>query len=272
MHRSDEEEPYMDLMLAGKVAMVSGSSRGIGFHIARDLAVEGCNVVINGRDADRLVEAKTAIAGAIVDACQECRVAAVVGDVTQPHVARAFLDTALDTFGQVDILVNNVGGSNPKSLVETTDEDWEEAFAFNLLHAVRLSRMVVPEMVKVGGGAILNVASIAGRESGSAMTYNAAKAALISFSKALAQQVARDNIRANSIAPGSIYFPGGVWERRMAESPDRLEGFVQANMPLGRFGRPEEISAVATFMVSPRASLVNGACWNVDGGQSRSNI
>jgi 3-oxoacyl-[acyl-carrier protein] reductase len=257
----------MDLMLEGKVAMVSGSSKGIGYHIAKALAAEGCHVAINGRNEDSLEEARAAI-----EQQGGGQVVAYAGDVTQPGAAEAFVSTALEAFGQVDILVNNVGGSTPKSLVETTDEDWQMAFEFNLFHAVRLSRLAIPEMKKVGGGAILNVSSIAGRESGSAMTYNASKSALISFSKALAQQLGQDNIRVNSIAPGSIFFPGGVWERRMAAAPDRLEGFVKGNMPLGRFGRPEEIAAVATFMVSPRASLVHGACWNVDGCQSRSNI
>ncbi len=104
------------------------------------------------------------------------------------------------------------------------------------------------------------------------MTYNASKASMISFSKALAQQVAKDGIRVNSLAPGSVLFPGGVWERRIAEAPDGLKSWIASAMPLGRMGRPEEISAVAMFMVSPRASLVHGACWNVDGCQSRSNI
>jgi 3-oxoacyl-[acyl-carrier protein] reductase len=257
----------MDLMLGDKVALVSGSSKGIGYHIAKGLLTEGCDVVINGRDEDSLAKASV-----MIDEQETGRVAAFHGDVTQAGAAEGFVETALDAFGRVDILVNNVGGSNPKSLLETTDADWQEAFEFNLLHAVRLSRRAIPEMIRVGGGAILNIASIAGRESGSAMTYNATKAALISFSKALAQQTARDNIRVNSLAPGSIYFPGGVWERRMADSPDRLQGFVDANMPYGRFGRAEEIAAVAVFMVSPRASLVHGACWNVDGCQSRSNI
>ncbi|MFP6888513.1 MAG: SDR family oxidoreductase, partial [Nitrospinota bacterium] len=172
----------------------------------------------------------------------------------------------------VDILVNNVGGSDPKTLLETTDEDWVIAFEFNLYNAVRLSRLAIPEMKKRGGGSILNISSIAGRESGSAMTYNASKAAMISFSKALSQQVAKDNIRVNSLCPGSVLFPGGVWERRIAASPDGLKGWVESAMPFGRFGRPEEISTVATFMVSPRATLVHGACWTVDGSQSRSNI
>jgi 3-oxoacyl-[acyl-carrier protein] reductase len=257
----------MDLMLAGKTALVSGSSKGIGYHIAQGLVTEGCNVAINGRSADVLEQAKAAL-----EAARGGQVTACLGDITQPNSAQAFVEAALRAFGRIDILVNNVGGSAPKSLLETTDEDWLTAFEFNLFHAVRLSRLAIPEMQKVGGGAILNIASIAGRESGSAMTYNAAKAALISFSKALAQQTAKDNIRVNSLAPGSIYFPGGVWERRKAASPDGLKSFVETNLPLGRFGRPEEIANVAVFMVSPRASLVHGACWNVDGCQSRSNI
>jgi 3-oxoacyl-[acyl-carrier protein] reductase len=257
----------MDLELLGKVALVSGSTKGIGYQIARGLAAEGCHVVLNGRDAETLARAQATIA-----ALNGGQVATCVGDVTDPGVAQAFVQAALDAFGRIDVLVNNVGGSTAKLLIEDTDEDWETAFAFNLFHAVRLSRLCIPHLQKVGGGAILNIASIAGRESGSAMTYNASKAALISFSKALAQQTAKDNIRVNSLAPGSIFFPGGVWDRRKAASPDGLKGFVETNLPLGRFGRPEEIANVAVFMVSPRASLVHGACWNVDGGQSRSNI
>ena len=257
----------MDLMLADKVAMISGASRGIGFHIAKDLVVEGCRVAISARGEERLGEAL-----AELNALGGGRAAGFAGDVTREGVPEAFLRKAIDEFGGVDILVNNVGGSNPKAFPDVTDAEWREGFGFNLYHAVTLSRLAVPEMRKRGGGAILNVASIYGRESRGAMTYNASKAALISFSKGLAQQTAKDNIRVNSIAPGSILFPGGVWERRMDEAPDGLKGFIDAEMPLGRFGRPEELSAVAAFMVSPRASLVHGACWNVDGGQSRSNI
>ncbi len=257
----------MDLMLAEKVAMISGASRGIGFQVAKDLVGEGCHVAISARgeeDVSRAVDALNALGGG--------RAAGFVGDVTQEGAPEAFLRETLAAFGGVDVLVNNVGGSNPKAFLDITDAEWREGFGFNLYHAVTLSRLVIPYMKKRGGGAILNVASIYGRESRGAMTYNASKAALISFSKGLAQQTAKDNIRVNSIAPGSILFPGGVWERRVNEAPDGLKGFVDAEMPLGRFGRLEEISAVVVFMVSPRASLVHGACWNVDGAQSRSNI
>ncbi len=257
----------MDFMLDGKVAMISGGSKGIGFNIARDLAGEGCHVALSGRTQADLDEASGAIS-----ALGRGRVLVYCGDMTRKESCEGFMKAAVDEYGGVDILVNNVGGSDPKTLLETDDEDWAIAFDFNLNNAVRLSRLVIPEMKKRGGGSILNIASIAGRESGSAMTYNASKAAMISFSKALAQQVAKDNIRVNSLAPGSVLFPGGVWERRIAASPDGLKGWMESAMPFGRFGRPEEISAVATFMVSPRASLVHGACWAVDGCQSRSNI
>ncbi len=257
----------MDLMLTDKVAMVSGASRGLGFHIAKDLVSEGCHVAISARGEERVHQAVEEL-----NARGGGRAVGYVGDVTQQGVPETFLGKTLEEFGGVDILVNNVGGSNPKAFLDITDAEWREGFDFNLYHAVTLSRLVIPEMKKRGGGAILNVASVYGRESRGAMTYNASKAALISFSKGLAQQVAKDNIRVNSIAPGSILFPGGVWERRVEEAPDGLKGFVDAEMPLGRFGRPEELSAVAVFMLSPRASLVHGACWNVDGSQSRSNI
>lgn len=257
----------MDLMLEDKIALISGGSRGIGFHIARDLAAEGCRVAISGRGEADLKKAEADLA-----ALGKGKIISFAGDMTRKSGCEGFLEAALAAFGGVDILVNNVGGSDPKSLLDTTDEDWETAFEFNLYSAVRLSRMVIPEMKKRGGGSILNIASIAGRESGSAMTYNASKSAMISFSKALAQQVAKDGIRVNSLAPGSVLFPGGVWEQRIAESPDGLKSWAASAMPFGRFGRPEEISAVAAFMVSPRASLVHGACWTVDGSQSRSNI
>ncbi|MCX5909906.1 MAG: SDR family oxidoreductase [Deltaproteobacteria bacterium] len=257
----------MDLMLKGKVAMISGGSRGIGLCIARDLAAEGCHLVISARGKEGLKQAVEEI-----NRQGGGRAMAFTGDVIQRGVPEAFLQETLAAHGGVDILVNNVGGAEPKRLPETTDDDWQKAFEQNLFQAVRLSRLVLPELKKRGGGSILNIASIAGRESGSAMTYNAAKAAMISFSKALAQETAKDNIRVNSLAPGSILFPGGVWERRIAAAPDGLRGFIASSLPFGRFGRPEEISAVAVFMVSPRASLVHGACWNVDGCQSRSNI
>jgi len=258
----------MDMMLQDKVAVVSGGSRGIGFCIARDLAAEGCHVIIGGRNEKDLKDALDEIGN------QKCssRAASFRGDITEKGVPEEFIQEAVNFFGGVDILVNNVGGSNPKKLLETNDADWAQAFEFNLFHTVKMSRLAIPEMKNRGGGSIINIASIYGRESKGSMTYNAFKMALISFTKSLAKETARDRIRVNSICPGGIIFPGGAWERRIANAPDDLKGYLDTDFPLGRFGRPEEVSVVAVLLASPRASLVHGASWVVDGSQSRSNI
>src|SRR5690606_33032547 len=141
-----------------------------------------------------------------------------------------------------------------------------------LFPAIRMSRRVVPSMQARGGGVILMVASIWGRESGGRMTYNAVKAAEISLAKSMAQQLAGDNIRVNSIAPGSILFEGGSWHQRQQADPEGIAAFVARELPFGRFGRAEEVGDVVTFLASPRASWVSGACVTVDGCQSRSNI
>jgi 3-oxoacyl-[acyl-carrier protein] reductase len=131
---------------------------------------------------------------------------------------------------------------------------------------------VVPEMRKTGAGVIVMIASIWGRESGGRMTYNAVKAAEISLAKAMAQQLAKDNIRVNSIAPGSISFEGGTWWKRQQEDPQGIADFIKRDLPFGRFGTADEVGAVVAFVASPRASWVSGASITVDGCQSRSNI
>ena len=142
----------------------------------------------------------------------------------------------------------------------------------NLYAAVRMSKLALPGMTARGWGRIIVISSIYGREAGGAPAYNAAKAAEISFAKSLAREVGVKGVLVNSVAPGSILFEGGSWWRRRQEDPEAIADFVRRELPLGRFGTPEEVAAVVAFLCSEQASLVNGACITVDGGQSRSNI
>jgi 3-oxoacyl-[acyl-carrier protein] reductase len=259
----------MDLELTGKVAIVTGSSRGLGLASATALIQEGCRVTICARGEARLDQ----VAGDLRRlAADDSRVLPVVADLASVDGIGAVMERTVETFGGLDILVNNVGLARGASIAETSDADWHEALDQTLFPAIRASRLAVPHMRRRGGGAIVMIASIWGRESGGRMTYNAVKAAEISLAKSMAQQLASENIRVNSVAPGSISFPGGSWHLRQQEDPAGIAAFVRRELPFGRFGRPEEVGAVVAFLVSSRASWISGSCVPVDGCQSRSQI
>ena len=256
----------MDLGLTGKVAVVTGGSRGIGRSIALGLAQEGCRLAICARGAERLEQTADEIRARGVE------VFAQPADVTDAAALEGFIAQAVERFGRVDVLVNNAGGGGKDTFVETADADWDAALDLTLWPAIRASRLVVPHMERQGGGTIVMISSIFGREWGGRPAYNVVKAAENALSKSMARQLAPKGIRVNAVAPGSIIFPGGSWERRVRETPEAMDAFVKAELPLGRFGHPEEVANVVTFLVSDRASLMVGACVNVDGGQSRSLI
>jgi 3-oxoacyl-[acyl-carrier protein] reductase len=250
----------MDLGLEGKTALVTGSSRGIGRAIALGLAREGCRVALSSRGGPDL-EAAAAAAGA--------GAVALAGDLSTAEGCDRVAAGALAALGGIDILVNNVGGSGARRFGDVDEDDLRRVLDRNLWPAFRLSRALAPSMRARGGGAIVMITSIWGREAGGGPSYNVAKAAEMSLAKAMARDLAADHIRVNSVAPGSVLFPGGGWERRQRQDPAGIAAFVERELPFGRFGRPEEIAEVVVFLCSPRASWISGACLPVDGGQSR---
>jgi len=259
----------MDLGLTDKVAVVTGSSRGLGLASARSLVAENCRVVLCARGEETLAEAALEVEAA---AKRPNMVATVQADVSTLAGIELVIGRAVETFGGLDILVNNVGRAAGSDLLGTTDAEWQAAFDETLFPAIRASRLAVPQMKQRGGGSIVMIASIYGREAGGRMTYNAVKAAEISLAKALAGQLAPANIRVNSVAPGSIMFAGGSWHRRQQTDPQGIAEMIKRELPFGRFGRPEEVGHVVAFLASPRASWISGASIVVDGCQSRSNI
>jgi 3-oxoacyl-[acyl-carrier protein] reductase len=256
----------VDLGLSGRVAIVTGASRGIGRSIALGLAAEGCRLAICARGAERLEQT----AGEVRALGAE--VLAVPVDATDGVALEQFIATVGERYGQIDVLVNNVGGGGKDTFQETTDEDWAGAFDLTLWPAIRASRLVVPWMERQGRGAIVMISSIFGREWGGRPAYNVVKAAENALSKSMSRQLAPKGIRVNAVAPGSIIFPGGSWQRRVDEQPERMAELIKNELPLGRFGYPEEVANAVTFLVSDAASLILGTCLNVDGGQSRSLI
>ena len=258
----------MDLGLAGKVAAVTGGSRGLGFAIARSLGAEGARLAICARNRDGLDAAAATLRG------EGAEVVTVVCDVAAEGGAAALLETVRDRYGALDVLVNNVGGNRRGTFEETSDDDWLDIIQLNVLAGFRASRGAIPMMRTRGGGSIVFVSSVFGREKGGPglSIYNTTKSALISAAGIMALELAGDGIRVNCVAPGSIRFAGGSWDKRVKADPEGMRAFVKANLPLGRFGRAEEVGDVVAFLASERASLITGACIAVDGAQGRSLV
>ena len=251
----------MDFGIAGKVALVTAATKGIGLAIAETLAREGARVAVVARTQADVLRVAESINGL-----------GIAADLWSEEGCERAVSETEATFGPIDILVNNFGARAGSSWSDTGPREFQAAFDGNVGVSVRMTQRVLPGMVERGWGRVVVISSVYGREAGGAPAYNAAKAAENAMVKSLAREVAAKGVTVNAIAPGSILWEGGGWHRRQQADPDGIAEFVSREMPMGRFGTVKEIANVVAFVCSRQASLLTGACINVDGGQSRSNI
>jgi len=252
----------MDLKLKDKVALITGSSRGIGLATAKAFAAEGCCLVLSARSAEQLAAAEAALHADGV------AVAACIADVGQPDQAARLVEAAAAAFGGIDILVNNVGGGGGGArIADSTDEDWRGALEHNLIQTVRMMRLALPHMQGRAGASVINVASISGWSPQLVMSgqYGAAKAALIFDTERWALECVPHGVRVNTVSPGSILVDGNGWDRYRIANPDYFDDYVRHGFPMGRLGTAEEVADVIVFLASPRAHWINGRNIAVDG-------
>ncbi len=248
----------MQLDLTEKVALVTGSSKGIGWVIAQTLHAEGCRVALNGRNAADLSAATAQLTGAI----------GVAGDVTQPAEAQRIVTKVLRTFGRLDILVCNVGSGRSVPPGNETADEWKRVFALNLWSTTNIVE-AARDALAASNGVIVCISSICGQEviPGAPVTYSAAKAALHAYVRGIARPLGKQGVRINAVAPGNILFDGSVWSRKLEEDMPAVQAMLAEDVSLCSLGTPADVASLVAYLASPRSGFASGAVWTLDGGQ-----
>lgn len=259
----------MDLNLKDKVVLVTGSSKGIGKAIALGFLKERAKVVVNGRTEETL---KQTVEELINEFGNE-KILPLKADLTDDYQIKKSIKEIINRWQRIDILVANIGSGKGKLGLQPERKDWEDTLNTNLLGCVSTIKEVVPYMIKQNGGSIILISSIVGHEALPApIPYSVAKAGLIVVCKNLSRHFAPHNIRINAVAPGNIFVKEGTWDRKIKEDPGGVKQYIETEVPIKRFGKPEEIADAVVFLASERASFITGACLIVDGGQTRSFV
>lgn len=262
----------MELGLRGKTAIVGAASRGLGKAVAVAFAAEGVNVVMFARDPSSIEAAATDVRSVAVDRAQ---VVGLSADVTRLSDLQHVVKETVDRFDCADIVFNNAGGPKPGLFDDLTDNDWRSAVDLNLMSAIRLTRLCLPQMrARHWGRVIVSTSYSVKQPIHTLMLSNAVRSATTAWAKSLSDQVAKDGITINALAPGQIE-TGRIRQyaqdvaRREGRAPQDVEQYMVASIPIGRFGRPEEFAAAAAFLASERASYITGVTLLVDGGLFR---
>ena len=252
--------------LSNKVALVSGSSRGIGKSIALHLLINNATVYLTGRSQTGLESTYNDFKKDFPD-----RVYKFQGDLSNTITIIELLTTIENEHHAIDIVVANIGSGKSHMGWDIPDNLWEESMQINFMSAVRLSRESLRYMMDAKKGSIIFIASIAGVETIAAPSpYACAKAALLCYMKYTAPVAAQYGIRMNAISPGNIFFPEGTWDKKIRENPELTQNYIQDNVPLQRFGTPDDIGSLVCYLASDDASFITGGNFIVDGGQTRS--
>ena len=259
----------MKLGLKGKYALVTGGTHGIGKSIALALADEGCNIAVCSRTHKNIKETINLLKAKGVDCI------GIKADVTMGSDIRKVMKRIIKQWRTIHILINNVGGGGRwgSEIIEETDEKvWLEVYSKNVLSAVRFTNLAIPFMRRQKWGRVVAITSIYGREAGARPWFGIAKVgqAMLMKSLSLKHYLAKDGITFNSVAPGVIMVPDTGWEKALKEKPEEIKIFIKKELPLERFGTPDEVANLVVFICSEKASLLNGAAIPIDGGQSRS--